>query len=142
SRYCAASGRSGFPRHASQHSQLADTLLYERDDRSVAVLETTHLSGNSVEEIVWCEAANGLALRAIFLSRQGLDKRIHDPGKLDRSDSSRHQGGRASGHVRSLSRAPLFCIVLPCDSRENSKSYLPATRRKVCGSTLPAGRTR
>ena len=45
-----------------------------------------------MEEIVWCEAANALALRPILLSRQRLDKRIHDPGRLDGSDSSRHKG--------------------------------------------------
>ena len=34
---------------------------------------------------------NALALRAILLSRQRLDKRIHDSGRLDGSDSSRHK---------------------------------------------------
>jgi hypothetical protein len=101
-------------------------------------LETAHLSGNSVEEIVWCEAANALALRAIFLSRQRLDKRIHDPGKLDWSDSSRHKGVTAA-KTSFLEQSASFLHRLPCDFRKNFKSFLPATRRKVCGSTLPDG---
>jgi hypothetical protein len=45
-----------------------------------------------VEQIIWYEAANALALRAIFLSWQWLGKRIDDPGRFHRSGSSRHKG--------------------------------------------------
>jgi len=61
-----------------------------------------------VEEIVWCEPANALALRAIFLSRQWLDKRIHDPGRLDGFDSSKGRGVTAAQAVAPWSSSSLF----------------------------------
>lgn len=41
-----------------------------------------------------------------------------------------------------LERTRLRCIVSLCEFLINFKSSLPATRRKVCGSTLAVGRTR
>src|SRR5207249_11165875 len=105
--YRAACGRSGVPLGASQRSQLADTIRFQFHDRSVTVMETAHLLRDWLEETVWRELGNALAVRAILLSRQPLGKRIHDARRLDRSDPVRDQGvtPKAFGAGPCVSRA-------------------------------------
>ena len=70
-------------------------------DRSFAIMETAFVLSSSLEKVFRHEPGNALALRAILLSRQRLDKRIHDSGRLDGPDSSRNQGVTAAEHVAS-----------------------------------------
>jgi hypothetical protein len=78
----------------TRHSVLAWPTPFDinLNDRSIAVLETPHLLRNCVEEIRRRQSADALALRAIFLSRKGLGRRIYNAARLHGSDSSRNQG--------------------------------------------------
>ena len=55
---------------------------------------------HTYQEIRWKKSSGAklqcLALRTILLSRQRLGKRIHDPGRLDRSYSNRDKGVTAA----------------------------------------------
>jgi hypothetical protein len=78
---------------------LANAIRGQFNDRPFAIMETAFVLSSALEKVFRHEPGNALALRAILLSRQWLDKRIHDSERLDGSNSSGHKGVTATGNV-------------------------------------------
>src|SRR5215469_4902187 len=98
---------------ASQCPQLADTVRYQPNDRSISVLETAHLLRNSVEEIRRRQSAD--ASLSWFESK------------------SRGYGSNS----RCLSRTPLFCIVCRAAFAKIPKTLYPRCCGKSVGACWP-----
>src|SRR5260370_38275078 len=90
--HCRATrGRRCFHSNPSKRSELANTIRFQFHDRPRAIVETPFVLSSTLEKAFRCKARNVVALRAVLLSRQRLDKWIYDARRLNRSDPGCHQ---------------------------------------------------
>jgi hypothetical protein len=70
---------------------LADTIRIQFRDRAIAIMETTSVLSTNLEKTFRRDINNVMALRAILLPTEGLDKCTHDARRLDWPDPSYYQ---------------------------------------------------